>query len=112
MTSIASLHTIAAGVGTSPTRTLTSGLRGRRRPVAPVGIIGGAPGPTRNRALPHQGKTDLSAGGPHTLPPLPQRRQFHPARVATPAGRQLAMTFRPSSQKSTRIAPFSARGGG
>src|SRR5438132_14073858 len=86
MTSIASLHTIVAGVGTSPTRTLTRGPRGRRRPVAPVGVIGGAPGPTRNRARPHQGKTDLSAGGLHTLPPLPQRRQFHPARVGR-AGR-------------------------
>src|SRR5208282_3589697 len=58
----------AAGVGTS---FKTNSNKRAPRTLLPLGSSGGAPrspGPTRNRALPHQGKTDLTADGCAILP--------------------------------------------
>jgi len=54
----------ADGIGACQKRILGSVLQGKITPIrANVGHPGN-PGPTRNRALTHQGETDLFADGP------------------------------------------------
>src|SRR5882724_4728544 len=86
---VCSSSSCAASVGSLNKRNLGSVLRG----IAALGASEGhrgTPGPTRNRALAHQGDIDLFAGG-RPIIAKPQERFIHQGRPK--AGTKLAMTF-------------------
>jgi hypothetical protein len=92
------VHHLHRVVSTSCAASVGSPIQKKPRKRAPGALLPlgaseghqGTPGPTRNRALAHQGETDLLAGG-WTI--ISHRPSVSSTRVGPKAGTQLAMTI-------------------
>src|SRR5208282_906836 len=104
--SIGSLHTVPPAWGPPVRRTLTSGLPGRCRPLAPVGVLRGprvqlATGLSHTKEKP----TSLPAGAPYcpnaAVPPVSYRAGRPP-----PSGSHLAMTAAALRHRRTIVTNY------